>query len=366
MMTPPLAPPRTSVADPALARPDWTVSDNRDPDLLWLDKNENVDPKLAAIVRKALSEISLATQSSYPDAAGLYQKLADHLDLAPENLILSAGSDGVIRSVFEAFIDPGSVVLHTQPTFAMYGVYCRMYGADARAQTYRPSNSGPALTASDMVDAIQASSPKLVCLPNPDSPTGTVFSLSEMWTIIEAADNAGAVMLVDEAYYPFHAETVLPWVTEFPRLVVTRSTGKAWGLAGFRIGYGAASSEMAAILHKVRPMYETNSIAVAVFERMLDHVGDMRDSVKRLEEGKAIILDAMDELGFRTLRGQGNFLHVSFGSKAPEIHSALENLVYYRKDFDEPCLQGFSRFSSATPEQLAPIIARIRQLMQES
>jgi histidinol-phosphate aminotransferase len=364
-MTPPLSPPRTSVADPGLTRPDWTVPESRDPNLLWLDKNENVDPALTAIVHKALSEIPLATQSSYPDASVLYQKLADHLGLGPKNLILSAGSDGVIRSVFEAFIDPGNVVLHTQPTFAMYGVYCRMYGAEARALTYRPSNAGPALTASDIVDTIQSSSPKLVCLPNPDSPTGTAFTANEMRKIIEAADTAGAVMLVDEAYYPFHAETVLPWVTEFSNLVVTRSTGKAWGLAGFRIGYGAASSEMAAILHKVRPMYETNSIAVAVFERMLDHVGDMQDSVKRLEKGKAEFLDVMDGLGFHTLRGQGNFLHVSFGSKASEIHRALENLVYYRKDFDDPCLRGFSRFSSATPEQFAPITAQIRQVMQE-
>jgi len=358
--------PRASVSNSALIRPNWTSSEERKPDVLWLDKNENIDPVLAGVVQEVLSKIPLESLSSYPDAANLYRKIADYLNLSPTNLLLGAGSDGVIRSVFEAYINPDDVVIHTQPTFAMYAVYCRMHGADAHPLAYRPSNSGPVLSVTNIVDAIKSVSPKLVCLPNPDSPTGTVFSMDEMRSIIEAAGDAGAIMLVDEAYYPFHSETVLPWVVDYPHLIVTRSTGKAWGLAGFRIGYGAASKDLAAILHKVRPMYEANTLAVAVFERMLDHADDMLASVARLEKGKGTFLDAMEEIGFQTLRGKGNFLHVSFGSKASEIHRALENLVYYRKDFDDPCLRGFSRFSSATPEQLVPIITRIRQVMQES
>ena len=185
-----------------------------------------------------------------------------------------------------------------------------------------------------------------------------------MRAIIEAAGDAGAIMLVDEAYYPFHDETVLPWVAEYDHLVVTRSTGKAWGLAGFRIGYAAASADVATMLHKVRAMYETNTVAVAVFEAMLDHEQDMLASVQRLEDGKALFLEAMRERGFRTLNGKGNFLHVAFGVSAPEVHETLSDMVYYRKDFTEPCLQGFSRFSTTTPELFQPVIDRIRSAAQ--
>ena len=257
------------------------------------------------------------------------------------------------------------MVIHTQPTFAMYAVYAQMYGAAAKPLSYRPSNRGPVLTVENIIETIKSSAPKLVCLPNPDSPTGTFFAANDMRNIIEAAGYVGAVMLVDEAYYPFHAETVISWVTDYPHLVVTRSTGKAWGMAGYRIGYGAASSEMTVILHKVRPMYETNTVAVAVFEGMLDHVDEMLASVARLEEGKASFLTAMENLGFTTLRGSGNFLHVNFGSKAADIHQGLADLVYYRKDFKESCLRGFSRFSAATPEQFAPLIAEIQAISKK-
>ena len=213
--------------------------------------------------------------------------------------------------------------------------------------------------------SISDAQPKMVCLPNPDSPTGTTFDGLEMRAIIEAAARCGALMLVDEAYYPFHKETVLPWVKDYDHLIVTRSTGKAWGLAGVRIGYAAASSDIARNLHKVRAMYETNTLAMAVFEAMLDYEDEMLESVARLEAGKTFFLQSMQALGFRTLNGQGNFMHVAFGVHAEAVHEALENLVYYRKDFAEPCLKGFSRFSSTTPELFKSIVNRIQDTVQQ-
>ncbi len=351
--------PRAAIASPDLTRPNWTTGERRDPNMLWLDRNENTDPKLARVVAGIVAEVAPDVFHGYPESGPLYRKLAAYLGVGPENLLLSAGSDGAIRSVFEAYIDPGDVVVHSHPSFAMYAVYARMYGADARPVQYRPSNNGPALDAGTLIEAIGESRPRLVCLPNPDSPTGTVFCPAELRAIVEAAADAGAVMLIDEAYYPFYSETALPWINDYPHLVVTRSTGKAWGLAGFRIGYAACSPELATILHKVRPMYETNALAVAVFERMLDHEDEVMASVRRLQEGKSAFLEAMNEMGFRTLGGHGNFLHVAFGAKAGAIHEALRDLVYYRKDFNLPCLQGFSRFTSTTVEKFQPVIERI-------
>ncbi|MFA6019480.1 MAG: histidinol-phosphate transaminase [Rhodospirillales bacterium] len=354
--------PRPPVADPALSRPDWTKAQPRDPARLWLDKNENCDPALSAVVAEVMRSLPPEAYFTYPDSAALYAKLAGSLELFPEQLILTAGSDGAIRAVFEAYVSPGDVVLHTSPTFAMYGVYSRMYGAKAVALDYRPSNDGPQLLSADIIGAIAEQRPKLVCLPNPDSPTGTVYPIRELELIIRAAERAGALILIDEAYFPFHPESCIAWTRRFDHLVVARSTGKAWGLAGLRIGYAAASPEVARILHKVRPMYEVNTVAVHAFARMLDHAGDMMDSVKRLQAGKTLFLSAMDRLGYQPLKGQGNFMHVAFGARAEKVHAALEPMVYYRKDFSEPCLKGFSRFSATTPELFKPLIDKISEV----
>lgn len=356
---PPLT--RRPVADPALTRPDWTKAQPRDPARLWLDKNENLDPALAEVVTGVMRALPPEAFHTYPDNAALYAKLAASVGCRPDNLLLAAGSDGVIRAVFETFVSEGDTVIHTVPTFAMYPVYCRMFGARAVGLDYQPSPSGPLLRAETVVAAIRTHSPKLVCLPNPDSPTGTVFGEAELRAIVTAAAEAGAVILVDEAYFPFHPVSAAPWIEWAPNLVVARSTGKAWGCAGLRIGWAIAAAETAVLLHKVRPMYEVNTVAVHAFLRLLDHEDAMRSSVARLEAGKAAFLSAMEGLGFRVLRGAGNFSHVAFGERAPAIHAALSDLVYYRPDFAEPCLKGFSRFSSTTPQLFQPVIDRITE-----
>ncbi|CAA6604999.1 Histidinol-phosphate/aromatic aminotransferase and cobyric acid decarboxylase [Rhodospirillaceae bacterium LM-1] len=361
-MTPYIIQPRPSVADPALSRPDWTKAQPRDPAKLWLDKNENCDPELSRVVTEVMRALPPEAYFTYPDNAPLYAKLADSLELFPEQLVLTAGSDGAIRAVFEAYISPGDVVLHTNPTFAMYSVYSRMYGAKAVALDYQPSDDGPQLLSAQIIEAIAKQRPKLVCLPNPDSPTGTVFPIREMELIIRAAGRVGALILIDEAYFPFHAESCIAWTRRFDHLVVARSTGKAWGLAGLRIGYAAASPEVAKVLHKVRPMYEVNTVAVHAFLRMLDHAGEMMQSVRRLQAGKDLFLSQMARLGYRTLKGQGNFMHVAFAANADKVHAALEPLVYYRRDFNEPCLKGYSRFSATTAQLFQPLIDRIAEV----
>jgi histidinol-phosphate aminotransferase len=358
--------PKPSVSDPLLTRPDWLKSDDRDPKKLWLDKNENVDPDLARIVREVVRNIPPEAYWTYPDTARLYRKLAMVAAAQPANLILAAGSDGIIRSIFEAYISPGDVVIHTEPTFAMYGVYAQMYGAKMMPIHYVASQAGPKLPLDELLAAIRTTRPRLVCLPNPDSPTGTLVEPAELRTIIEAAGEAGAVILIDEAYYPFHRDTAAPWIAEYPHLAIARSTGKAWGMAGLRVGYGIAAPDVAMALHKVRPMYEISTVAAWAFDGMLDHVDDVMASVHRLNDGKRIFLDAMDDLGLRTLRGAGNFLHVAFGNGAAEIHAALNDLVYYRRDFGHPSLAGFSRFSAATPAQFRPIIDRIKSTIGHS
>ena len=355
--------PLPAISASGLSRPEWTTGKRRSPDMLWLDKNENTDPVLASVVAEVVAGLAADACFAYPESGPLYRKLAAWLGIAPDNLMLAAGSDGCIRSVFEAFVAPGDTVLHTSPTFAMYFVYSKIHGAREITINYAPSDHGPALDVEHFINVIDEQRPRLVCLPNPDSPTGTTIDLDNLRAIIEAAGKVGAVMLVDEAYHPFHDETVLPWVNDYQHLVVTRSTGKAWGLAGFRIGYAAAAPEMAKILHKVRPMYETSTIAVSVFERMLDRAVDMKTSVRRLEAGKQHFLDAMEGLGMQTLRGAGNFCHVAFGGHAEAVHAALSDVVYYRQNFNDPSLAGFSRFSATTTSLFQPIIDRIEAVM---
>lgn len=347
---------RGAVADNALTRPDWRKPHGRDSEKIWLDKNENTDPILNRVVQEVFCNVSDHALYGYPDTSFLYGKLSSYLGVKPDNLMLSHGSDGVIRLVFEAFVNPGDNVLCTNPTFAMYEIYSKMYGAKYNKVNYRLSELGPVLTAEELIDSIKYHGPKLVCLPNPDSPTGTIFPSKQLRQIINIMRDIGGLILIDEAYYPFSEITAASWIEEFPNLIIARTFAKAWGLAGLRIGYSMAAYETTALLHKVRPMYEVNSVAVEVVEKMLSRAEEMKASVVRLKMGMRYFLQEMRNLGFRAIETHGNFGLVSFGGQEGAIHERLKHSVLYRRNFLHPSLDGYSRFSAAPENVMKKVV----------
>lgn len=347
-----------------IVRPSREVSEERADTLLWLDKNENCDPLYTNFIFKTLRDFPSKALLGYPDCYILYKKLALQLNVEINELILAAGSDGVIRTVYETFVAPGDSVIYTDPTFAMYAIYAQMFGAQSHVVNYEGSADGPMLKAATIIDAIKNVQPKLIGLPNPNSPTGTVFAPQELREIIEVAGNVGAVILIDEAYYPFYNQTVMHHINDYPHLIVARTFSKAWGCAGLRIGYGVANHELIRECHKMRPMYETGALSITLAERLLDFEKEMLASVDRLNAGKDYFLAEMKKLGLRTFRCQGNFLHVDFDEYTQAIHEALTDIVLYRHHFAHPSLSGFSRFTATTQELFAPIVKIISRIIK--
>jgi histidinol-phosphate aminotransferase len=96
---------------------------------------------------------------------------------------------------------------------------------------------------------------------------------------------------------------------------------------------------------------------------MLDHSAEMEKSVRRLNQGKNYFQSEMQKLGLRTFPSYGNFMHVAFGAQQAEVFKKLDTMVLYRKDFAEPGLKGFSRFSAATETQLKPLVVAIQSVI---
>ncbi len=353
-------PPKSPLLNPLLVRPDWKTSCPRNEHLLWLDKNENLDAELLQLTAKIFTEVPPGSLATYPEFGALYQKLAHWVGVSPDCLMLTPGSDGVIRLTFEAFVSEGDSVVLSSPTFAMYPVYSQMFGASVHALEYQRTPSGPSLPADSVLSCLKTVRPRLFCLPNPDSPTGTAFSPEELESMVRLCEAMGTVVLIDEAYHPFYQPSCVGWTAKFSNLIVARTFAKAWGLAGLRIGYAVGHSDIVRHLHKLRPMYEVSTVAAQMIERMLDFPEAMQASVSRLNAGKRFFLNEMKALGHGILEGEGNFLHVSFGPHAERVHRALEDHVLYRLDFKEDCLRGFSRFSATTVERFTPVVEFIR------
>ena len=356
--------PKASILNPELLRPSSLNSVARNPELIWLDKNENLDPLLSASNHNILLSMPAFSLYTYPEAGDLYRKLAKWTGVSSDSFILTPGSDGAIRLVFDAFVEVGDSVVHTFPTFAMYPVYSQIFGAKVHMIHYERKKNVPHLNIQELLEVIGMKKPKLVCLPNPDSPTGTVISPDVLKTVLSACESAGSVLLIDEAYHPFYQWSAVKWTEKSKNLIVARTFAKAWGVAGLRIGYAIAHPDTVSLLHKIRPMYETSTLAVDYISLLLDHSSEMEESVERINAGKKFFEKEMLLMGFTISPALGNFSHVNFGEYGPVIHAALKNKVLYRPSFDHPSLIGFSRFSVAPEAIMTKVVNWIKESLK--
>lgn len=356
--------PKKALLEQTLQRPSALASQPRNEHAIWLDKNENIDPELLKLSSQILHSISSNVLNSYPEAKELYLKLSDWVGVDPENILVTPGSDGVIKTVFDAFVGDGDCVIYPEPTFAMYEIYCKMFGAEQFQLEYLLGEKNePYLDTDIIVRTLRSKKPKLFCLPNPDSPTGVVIQPSILKELLIECENCGTIMLIDEAYHPFYDWTAVDWTKNYKNLVVARTFSKAWGLAGLRIGYAVSHKETISILHKLRPMYEGSSIAIEFMARMLDHSKEMEKSVKRILEGKQFFKIEMKRLGFNVSNSEGNFIHVNFGADSERIHKKLTGKVLYRSAFNHTSLCGYSRFTVGPIVVMEKVVSLIRKAM---
>lgn len=289
------------------------VSEGRDlVNGLRLDRNEKVDAWPEDFIQKVLSTKPKSFFSIYPDVSSLYKKLARHLDVKEEQILLSSGIDGVIKTLFEILIEPGNVVGVPHPTYAMYDVYSRLFQAQLVPVGYKSDFTFDW----DGFQTFLTKNPKIFFLPNPNQPIESCFSLEEMRQFAKECLAVGCLFVVDEAYHYFGAESSLPLLNEFENVVVMRTFSKAFGIPSARLGYMVSTVDNMDLLTKTRFAHEANGISAAMGEYLLDNFGIIEDYCKKINESKGYIKEELKELGIQAYGKNGNYLLIDL--KTPE------------------------------------------------
>ena len=162
--------------NPNLVRPLSWDDVPRPQELLWLDKNENTDPEFRQFLLSIHDSIRKDVLFSYPETKEIYKKLARWNNVSENSIFLTHGSDGAIKNTFELFVEVDDKVLITKPSVAMYDVYAKIFGASLHTIEYKYDQKCPKIETNEIISQIKTVKPKLFCLPNPDSPTGSVIS----------------------------------------------------------------------------------------------------------------------------------------------------------------------------------------------
>jgi len=295
-------------------------------DIVKLASNENPtgpSKKAVAAMEKEARELT-----RYPDGNGfdLKQALSHKLSensvvVKPENITLGNGSSDILDFIVKCFVGQNEEVVFSQHAFAIYGLVTKIQGGQCKVV---PAKSyGHDLDA--MAAAISAKT-RLVFVTNPNNPTGTWLTQTEVAGFM-AKVPSDVVVVLDEAYFEYVDEATycngLTLFAQYPNLVVTRTFSKAYGLASLRVGYGISSPELADLMNRVRPPFNVNSFALAAAVATLNDDEYVTQSKATNDAGMAYLTKAFDQLGLPFIPSVGNF--ISF--EIPALLNGVDNKV---------------------------------------
>ncbi len=322
-----------------------------------LDFNENTVGCAPQVVRALRRVLSSEWLSRYPEYEESRRRLAQYFNVSPEEMLLTNGTDDAIKMMCDTFVDPEDILVVPAPTFPVYQFFHEVAGGRVLSVPYDENFHLPL----DKVLGALDKRPRWLALANPNNPTGTTISKKDLTTLLRAAPST--VVLVDEAYFDFCGETVLPWVRKFPNLIVTRTFSKAFGLAALRMGCLFANPELAEAVHRAQNPFAVNALAVACALEAIQHEEYVRRYADQVRANRAELCRRLDTLAVPYVPSFANFVLTRVGEQAPEIARRLRDEGILVRDWSyDPHLKGYLRFTIGSTAQTRRLISELERM----
>jgi len=326
---------------------------------LRLDFNESTigcSPRVLAQLRSLDAE----TLARYPEREPLESEVGDFLGLDAAQVLLTNGVDEAIHLLCSTYLEPGDEAIIVVPTFAMYAIFAQAEGARIIEVRAGENFTFPA---NDLLAQLSPRT-RLIAVANPNNPTGAAVAGDVLIQMAQAAPQAA--MLVDEAYFEFHGETVIDQPRQIENLFVARTFSKAYGLAGLRIGILAGGDRQMAMVRRVASPYNVNAAALAVLPEALQDQEYVGRYVAQVLSNRERLQQELGNLGLHYWPSYANFVLVRIGSAHAEFVQALRDRgILVRDRHTDPGCEGCVRLTVGSDEHTQTLIGALRDVVEQ-
>jgi len=333
-------------------------------DVIKLASNENpfgTSPKALAAIKEALYKLNF-----YPDGQSYYlrEAFAEHIGVKMEQLTVGNGADGIIQQTCLAYLDEDSEVIVSRSSFPVYDIYTHVMRAKLNKIPLRNFR----LDLEAMARAINDKT-KLIFVCNPNNPTGTIVTATEVEAFMEEVPDH-VLVIFDEAYCELVDSPEYPnslhYIREgYNNVMIIRTFSKIYGLAGIRLGYAIAAPEILAPLNKVKEPFAVNLLAQAAGAAALEDKEFLKKTVADNHAGRVYLYGEFERLKLPYIRSHTNFVLVKIGPKA----IVLQEMLLKKGVIVRPCtgydLPQFLRITVGNKEQNIRLIETLESTLQD-
>ena len=299
--------------DAILQMPAFTRSAEGRRNKLRLDCNENTvggPPHVLDFIKRYVTAADL---SIFPEYGHALEDLARHFGVQLDQLTLTNGTSEAIQLVINTYVDPGDEVLILRPSYSRYTFFSQLAGANIHQIDYRPGNL--AFPFEELLERITPST-RAVLLANPNNPTGTGADAAALIEILEKASNAA--VLIDEAYYEFSGITLLPQLSNFANLFVTRTFSTIYGMAAMRCACLFSHTANMAHIRTAQSPYSVNSLAVMAARIAVEGQRFVEEYALEVLTARELLYVGLERLKIAYIESQANFVLLQLGDRALE------------------------------------------------
>jgi histidinol-phosphate aminotransferase len=326
---------------------------------LRLDFNENTvgcSPRVLERLRAITGE----DLARYPEREPAEKIIAAHLGIDPAEIILTNGTDEAIHLICETYLEPEHEAIVAAPTFAMYEIYAASTGARVVSVQADESFAFPTEGILSQIN----SQTRLIAMANPNNPTGALASAEDLLRIAKAAPDAA--LLVDEAYFEFAGETLMPRWREVPNLFVSRTFSKVYGLAGLRIGVLTGNVEQMAMVRRNSSPYNLNIAALLCLPEALADQEYVRNYVEQALRGRVALEKELKARGIRYWPSRANFVLIYMGAaNGAFIRAMRERGILVRDRSRDPGCKDCVRITVGSDEHNARLMQVLPEVLEQ-
>lgn len=332
----------------------------QDKNYIKLNTNESPFPVDHCAIRRASQASKKLHLYNDPECEVLSQKLAEYYGVSRRQVLAGNGSDEILNFAFMAFCDEKNPVIFPDITYGFYQVFAQVNHIPYRQIPLRED-----LTI-DLDDYMNNDS--TIVLANPNANTGIALGAEEIEQILQA--NPDHVVVIDEAYVDFGAQTVVPMISEYENLLVTQTFSKAWSMAGARLGVGIGCEDLIADLNTIKYStnpYNVNTMTQAAGIGCLERVQFIKERCEQVCEIRAWTAQALTDLGFTQTPSSANFLfarHPQIGGE--ELYLKLKERGVLVRHFGTERIKDHIRITIGSMENMQILIREIRSILEET
>ena len=323
-----------------------------------LASNENPkgpSPKIFDSIEDVLKETH-----RYPDgnATRLKSTIARKFNVTDNQVTIGNGSNDIIEFVARIFLSRNDSAIYSEHAFAVYPLVVKAVGAKGIEVPAKNFSHDLDL----MLKSIEEST-KLIFIANPNNPTGSFIEYDELIQFLEKVPEH-IIVLLDQAYFDYSSfetkDMEFDDLSKFPNLIMSRSFSKAYGLAGFRVGFCVSSKEIADYLNRVRQPFNANSLALFAAEKALEDQ-DFIDKCLQLNlEQKELLYKELDSLGYECLPSRANFISFDCKQDSSEAFNKLLMEGVIVRSLSVYKMPNYLRVSVGLPEENLSFLEKIK------